>query len=183
MTCIAGLVEDGKVYIGGDSAGVGGYDLSIQADGKVFENAGFVMGFTTSFRMGQLLRYSFVPPKRHPDTDFYKYMVTDFIDEVRRCFKAGGYAERKDEVELGGNYLVGHNGRLFQIVSDYQVGERSCGFDAVGCGESYALGCMHQIQKKDNAYGSVPQDKIEAALECAEQFSAGVRGPFKVVSV
>ena len=38
MTCIAGLVDsNGDIYIGGDSAGVAGYDLTIRADEKVFK--------------------------------------------------------------------------------------------------------------------------------------------------
>lgn len=45
MTCIVGLAVNGKTYIGGDSAGVGGYDLTIRRDAKVFTNGEFAMGF------------------------------------------------------------------------------------------------------------------------------------------
>ena len=38
MTCIAGLIEDGNIWIGADSAGVGGYNLIRRADSKVFSN-------------------------------------------------------------------------------------------------------------------------------------------------
>ena len=50
------------MYIGGDRAGVAGLSLTVRADEKVFQNGEFLMGFTTSFRMGQLLRYSLKPP-------------------------------------------------------------------------------------------------------------------------
>lgn len=86
MTVIVGLVNKGDVYIGGDSAGVAGLDITIRADEKVFTNGPFLMGFTTSFRMGQLLRYKFDPPKQTVNTDDMKYMVTDFIDATRKCF-------------------------------------------------------------------------------------------------
>ena len=56
MTCIAGLVHDETVYLAGDSAGTSGWNLTVRADPKVFANDSYVMGFTTSFRMGQLLR-------------------------------------------------------------------------------------------------------------------------------
>ena len=59
MTCIAGLVHDGAVYLAGDSAGCSGWDLTVRADPKVFVSGSYVMGFTTSFRMGQLLRSVF----------------------------------------------------------------------------------------------------------------------------
>ena len=67
MTCIVGLEHKGKVYIGGDSAGVAGYSLSVRADQKVFINGNFIFGFTSSFRMGQILRFGFNPPRRHPE--------------------------------------------------------------------------------------------------------------------
>ena len=75
MTCIVGLVHEGVVYIGGDSAGVARLSLTVRADEKVFRNSDFLMGFTTSFRMGQLLRYSLKPPRRHPADDINQYMV------------------------------------------------------------------------------------------------------------
>ena len=101
ITCIVRLEFDGKVWIGADSAGVAGYSLVIRADEKVFIKNDFIFGFTDSFRMGQLLRYRFEPPKHHPDDDLMEFMSTDFIDAVRKCFKDYGFAEKKDEVERG----------------------------------------------------------------------------------
>jgi len=54
MTCIAGFVNKNEVWIGGDSAGVAGYNLRIRKDTKVFKvNGRFLIGYTNSFRMGQ----------------------------------------------------------------------------------------------------------------------------------
>ena len=88
MTCIVGLVHGDSVYLGGDSAGVDWYSLTVRADPKVFVNRGFAMGFTTSFRMGQLLRFKFVPPPVPEGKDPYEYMVTDFVEGVRTCLRA-----------------------------------------------------------------------------------------------
>jgi hypothetical protein len=193
MTCIVGLVHDGKVLIGGDSAGVGGYDLTVRGDQKVWAKDGWAFGFTSSFRMGQLLRYSLHPPKRHPDTDLMQYMVTEFIDAVRKCLKDGGYATVKDGGEQAGCFLVGHSGRLFRVDSDYQVGESAAAYDAVGCGDSFAKGALF-------ATGAVAADpvrlglltlpaqpvdpalRVTNALLAAEAMSAGVRGPFHIVT-
>lgn len=177
MTCIVGVAHEGKVYIGGDSAGSDGWSMRDRADSKVFVNGPFVFGFTTSFRMGQLLRYSFSPPKRHPDDDVMAYMVTQFIDALRTCLKSGGFAAKNDEVERGGTFLVGHAGRLFQIEGDYQVGESREGHDACGCGEQYAIGSLHATQ------GQSPEDRIGKALRAAETYSSGVRAPFHVLSI
>jgi ATP-dependent protease HslVU (ClpYQ) peptidase subunit len=177
MTCIVGLVDKGKVFIGGDSAGVRGSDMHVRRDKKVFVNDGFAIGFTTSFRMGQLLAYSFNPPQADPKADPMRFMVNDFIGAVRECFKNGGFASRNNEVESGGEFLVGYRGRLFCINGDYQVAEMASGFHAVGCGESFAIGALHATPKGD------PRKRVLYALGIAEECSAGVRGPFHVVSV
>lgn len=178
MTCVAGLVHEGSVYMGADSAGVGGYDLTVRADQKVFINDGFLIGFTSSFRMGQLLRYSFKPPKYRPEEkDLYEFMVTDFVDAVRACLKAGGYAQIDKGEESGGHFLVGYLGRLFSVQGDYQVGESVNAYNACGCGESFALGSLFAT------VGETPSERILIALRAAEEFSAGVRGPFHVLRI
>ena len=97
MTCIVGIAEGGTVWIGGDSAGVetGSLGLVARSDKKVFRNGNFVMGFTSSFRMGQLLAYKLSPPKRHADDDVMAYMVNDFIDAVRDAVQNSvGFVQR-----------------------------------------------------------------------------------------
>ncbi|SFM09289.1 hypothetical protein [Pelosinus propionicus] len=177
MTCVAAVVYDNVVYMGADSAGVAGTDLTVRADQKVFTNGEFLIGFTSSFRMGQLLRYAFTPPKYYADEkDLYAYMVTDFINAVRTCLKNGGYAQIDKGEEIGGIFLVGVRGRLFQVESDYQVGESAYPYSAVGCGEAYALGALSVTHTID------PEKRIQLALSTAENFSAGVRGPFVVLN-
>jgi hypothetical protein len=175
VTCIVGLAEGGKVYIGADSAGVdGGLSLGIRADRKVFRNGDFIMGFTSSFRMGQLLAVKLTPPRWHPEDDPWRYMVGDFIDAVRTCLTAGGYSSKNNNVETGGSFLVGFQKRLFHVESDFQVGERIDCFDATGCGESYALGSLSETKNEK------PKSRVLRALAAAERFSAGVKGPFHV---
>lgn len=177
MTCIAGIAEGGKVWMGGDSAGVGGWDLTVRADQKVFVNGPFLLGFTSSFRMGQLLRYALTPPKVY-DKDLMTFMCTDFINDVRTCLKNGGYATKENEQETGGIFLVGFMGRLFRVDNDYQVGEASSGYDAVGCGESYAKGALYATRA-----GMASEERLSLALSAAAEHSAGVRPPFLVLNV
>lgn len=175
MTCIVGLIDkDGSILIGGDSAGVGGYSKEIRTDRKVFVSGDFVMGFTTSFRMGQLLAFGFSPPKPRVDQDIMHYMVNDFVDCVRQRLKCGGYAETHNGAERGGTFLVGYAGRLFKVEGDYQVGERVQGFNACGCGSDLALGSLHSTAKLP------ARQRVTAALEAAEAFSAGVCAPFHI---
>lgn len=175
MTCIVGIAENGKVWIGGDSAGVAGYSLVVRADQKVFENGEFLFGFTSSFRMGQLLRYAFSPPARMENTDDYKYLTTTFIDSVRATLKTGGYATTKEGGEEGGFFLLGYRGKLYSIESDYQVGSAVDSFASCGCGDQIALGSLF------STIGKPPKERIETALRAAERFNAGVRGPFVIL--
>lgn len=174
MTVIAGLVDGKRVWIGGDSAGVAafGLGLTVRADAKVFRNSGFLFGFTSSFRMGQLLRYSLTLPP--PKGDLDAFMCTTFVDVLRDCLKAGGWASKDNEREEGGTFLVGVRGRLFTVYDDYQVASAADGYAAVGCGDQVALGALHATA----GAGMKPRRRVLKALAAAERFSAGVRAPF-----
>jgi hypothetical protein len=174
MTCIVAVAEDGVVWMGADSAGVSGLSLAVRRDPKIYRVGGFLFGFTSSFRMGQLLGYKFVPPQHHSDLDVERYMATVFVDALRDTMKAGGYARTRDGAEEAGEFLVGYQGRIFKLCSDYQVAENIEPFDAVGCGSDLAIGALHATQDRS------PEYRVISALEAAEAFSAGVRRPFRI---
>jgi hypothetical protein len=177
VTCIVGLVDSGKVWIGGDSASVEGYSLMLRSDPKVFRNGPYLFGFTTSFRMGQLLRYRLSVTPRHPDVPVDQFMATTFIDEVRACLKVGGFATLTNGVESAGCFLVGYEGRIFRVDDDYQVGAPLDPYAAVGCGQDIALGSLY-------ATPDLPATvRVEMALTAAEHHSAGVRAPFTVLAL
>jgi hypothetical protein len=176
VTCIVGLVApDRSVWIGGDSAGIDGYDLVVRADEKVFAVGPYVFGFCDSFRTTQLIRYAFRPPAPSVK-NLPKFMATRFVDSVRKCLTDGGVAFKRDGVEQGGTFLVGVRGRLFCVEADYQVGENEHEFAAIGCGAQIANGAMFAQPKT-----VTPKTRILQALRAAERFSGGVRAPFRVV--
>lgn len=188
MTCIVGYVGDDAVWIGGDSAGVSGYDVTTRADRKVFVRQGpkgcsaWAFGFTSSFRMGQLVRYRLELPDDQlvADRDLEGFMVTTFIDAVRTAFKAGGFASKDKEEESGGTFLVAHRGRLFCVEGDYQVAENIYPYSAVGAGESYAYGALNALSQ---AADVTPAQAIRYALGAAAEMSGAVCEPFHVVKV
>lgn len=174
MTCIVGLESNGKVIIGGDSAGVSGYDVVIRRDPKVFRNGPFLIGYTSSFRMGQLLRFRLAVEEQHADVDDFEFMATVFVDAVRDCFGAYGFKRKEDDRDQGGTFMVGYKGLLYMVHDGFQVAMSANGFAACGCGESYALGALASTE------AMTPTDRIKHALEIAERFSTGVRGPFVI---
>lgn len=180
MTCIVGLVDGGDVWIGGDSAGVSGWDLHVRSDRKVFTRDGWAFGFTWSYRYGQIMRYKFHPPEKMlTDSNLLEYMCTDFVDALRQTMRDAGFAKIEHSREEAGQCLVGRRGRLFTVQSDYSVAENVAEFGAVGCGAPYALGAMTATDGR----GMTPAGRVGSALAAAEQWSSGVRGPFHLVNV
>ncbi len=177
MTCIIGVAHAGCVYIGADSASVGGGEIRVTRLPKVFRTGKFLIGYTGSFRMGQLLQHhlSVVPQGDEPDDE---YMVCTFIEAVRTCLRQYGYTQVKDnQEEIGGRFLVGYRGKLYFIDGDFQVNEHDEGLDSIGCGAEYALGAMKALRDLP------PRERIEKALEISAHFSSGVIGPFHVLEL
>jgi hypothetical protein len=143
-------------------------------DPKVFINGNMVFGFTSSFRMGQLLQYSLkIPMIPKDEAEYHAYMCTKFVGATKTLFDENG-------VE-GGQFLVGFNGHLYMVEGDYQVGIERTPYNSVGCGEAYAKGALHIINSHFCAWS--PHKKITEALKAATLFSTGVEGPYNILSV
>lgn len=176
VTCIAAVVEGGTVWMGGDSAATdAGWRLVIRADEKVFRNGPMLIGFAGSFRLGQVLRYIFEPPKHPRNCDAPRYMVQHFVEVLRETMKAAGVATKDNNAEEmpDSAFLVGYRGRIFMVDEDFHVAEAIDGFASVGCGSQVALGALCVSD-------GPPRQRIRAALEAAERYHAGVRRPFRI---
>jgi ATP-dependent protease HslVU (ClpYQ) peptidase subunit len=180
VTVIAGIAEQGRVILGGDSAGVAGYDLTVRSDVKVFASGAYLFGFAGSFRAGQLLHWSFQPPEPPSDVTLLDgFMATTWVDALRTALSEGGAAFDCCGTEsTGAAFLVGVRGRLLEIDSDFQVGESADGYAAIGCGAGPALGALNATA----GLGLTAENRISSALLAAERHSAGVRAPFTIIS-
>src|ERR1035437_565586 len=127
--------------MGGDSAALDSYHcLTIRKDPKVFQNGPFLIGFTSSYRMGQILMDTTFPDPGNMDE--FEYMRTQFVDVARAELKDAGYVKVDNNREESGEFLVGFHGRIFDVQSDFQIGESSDPFLAVGQGSQEALGAL-----------------------------------------
>lgn len=179
MTCIVGFIENGSVTIGGDSAGVSGLDMHIRKDPKVFIKDDMIFGFTSSFRMGQILEYCFNIPVHDQKKNDFSYLCSDFIDALLDCFKTKGYATINNNSVSAGSFLLGYKGNLYNIQDDFQVEQLTARYNAIGCGVNYALGAM----KAMDDYDLKAMDRVRRALLIAESFSAGVSAPFTILKI
>ncbi len=82
--------------------------------------------------------------------------------------------------DVGGLFLIGVAGQIFEIRQDYQFARPAAPYSAVGSGASVPLGALHALE-------AVPdlslRERAAMALEAAEAYSAAVRGPFHFVEL
>jgi len=195
MTCTVIITDTKTVVLGGDSAGVAGLDLRSRADEKVFRVGSYVIGFTTSFRMGQILRYDTrlpEPPTGVDAIEMERFLVTQLVPVVRQTFADHGFSKTarftspadptvsEEGQEVGGLFLLGVAGQIFEIRQDYQVARPAARYSAVGHGAPVALGALHALEEFPELS---LQDRARQALEAAEAYSAAVRGPFHFVEL
>lgn len=175
MTCIIGLEENGKAYIGADSAAASGWEVRSSLTPKIFQRGPFVIAYTTSFRMGQILHYQVeLPEAANYDEE---YMVNVFIEACRVKFKELGFTKIESNREEAGTFLVGVQGKVYQIYDDFQVQRFRDGLCAGGCGREYALGAMRAAQNVP------PWERIKLALIVASEFCKGMESPYTVMEV
>ena len=186
MTCIVGFVDENKtVWIGGDSCGADSWTKDNYDNQKVFMNGDFVIGYTTSFRMGQLLEYKWNPPKKNSWQAFkemsdYKFILSEVVPSIISLFKDNGFIKEVSSEQSGGTFLLGFNGNLYCIQDDFAVLQRSRHYDSCGSGFCVALGSMYQNVKN----GEKDAKKIlNDALHAASELINGVLPPFTLIKI
>jgi ATP-dependent protease HslVU (ClpYQ) peptidase subunit len=183
MTCIVSIKEGNKTYIGGDSAAVAGLSVSVRNDSKVFRNKQMLIGFAGSFRMGQIVRFAFKPPKYEKEKDIYEYMCVDVMKSLQKAFEKNGFngENKKSEKETAGQMLIAYKGQLYEIDVDYQVGIPAEKYSSIGCGSDLALGALYALDAANSDL--TPEQKITIALDAACKFNGGVLPPYNIMSI
>lgn len=181
MTCIVAIEHDGKVFMGGDSGVFAGYEI-VELGKKVFMLGNMIVGCTGHSRFSQIIEYNLSLPEKVEGEDDMRYLVARFVPAVRECLKQHGYTRVENNIESTDDLmLIGCNGRIYEIYSDFSVIKPPFGFAAIGCGADYALGNLGGIDIKHLDQDAVTS-VIEIALEISAKFSAGVEPPFYVLS-
>lgn len=178
MTLIVGLIDqDGKTWLACDSIASDGFTFHTTKQPKVFKKGKLLMGYTSSFRLGQLLEYGLNLPARTEGQDIQSYLFGTFVDALRDCLRSGGYARNDRGEESAGNFLVVTEGRIFEVQSNYSVLERQDQYAAVGSGEYHALGVLHAAK----SLNLPPLQTLRLVFEATTANVVTVRGPFWVL--
>lgn len=182
MTCIVGLVDRGKVWIGGDTGAsmLDGSQRQSWKNSKVFIKENFLFGYAGDFRFGQLLEYAFEPPPKVENQTDLRYLVTTFTDSLITTLQNSKFLlEDKNSLPESNGFLLGYNGVLYEFQEDFAWGIPSSNYSALGSGSPYALGVLHAL------YGSNQGAKtiITKALTASSVFCGSVLEPFIIESI
>lgn len=178
MTCITAVVKDGHVYMAGDLMGSNGYTKKVYPDTKVFKNGDFIMGFTSSFRLGQILQYNWQQPPRMEGMTDREYIQLDVIESFRSCLNDFGFGEMKEEGHHGGNWLLGYKGCLYEMQDNFSVLKNE-DFCSVGSGGFHAEAALALLTEDDDFD---PEFVLSKAISIASRFTTSVSEEYTFVT-
>lgn len=171
MTCIVGIAENGKMYMGSDSQVSFSWHNEQNAVPKVIKNGLFLMGATGDLRFCNILRHQLdipvQPYSKKPDDD---YIVVTVVEHIRQRCKDLGYVQiEKNRENIDNNaLLIGYKGNIYHVSGDFSVLRNVNNIAAIGSGYPFALGALEALKRHP------VEKRIRRALEIAGQFAYGV---------
>ena len=180
MTCIVALRHNKKIYVGGDRCGASTTTKTVMANSKVFKlDNRFVVGYTSSFRYGQLLQFHVKCPKQKPKQTDMEFMVNTFVDTLRTMLKQHGYLRINSNREEIGTCIVAYKGNMYEIQDDLAVLQHAFEYVCVGSGTYHAEGSLFTRE------GLIedPKQRIIMSLQAASTFCPGVSGPYDIIKL
>lgn len=188
MTCIVAITDGQNLVFGADSIGEGPKPKQqIRKDPKIFTVGHFLIGFTTSFRMGQVLMHAELPtPPMTRDADkAHRFMVRELVPAARGLMEAGGFARsisvtqpegyQETRHAMGGTFVVGFDGHLFEVQADYSVAMLETPYTAIGAAQLPALGALSATVDLDLPL----EERASLALQAAERHTTSCCRPFR----
>jgi ATP-dependent protease HslVU (ClpYQ) peptidase subunit len=178
MTCIIGMAQDGKVFLGGDSAAstMDGFSSTVRIP-KVYLTDEYLIGYAGSFRMGKFIQYSVEFPKP-PSWAKGSEKLDEFINgylvpHLRRCVKESDLEQaEKEDFE----FIIGIRGHIFELDENWAAYEPSEPYISIGSGAQVALGSLYATSNWSN-----PMKRIRVALEASEKYNSYVSSPFTIL--
>ena len=116
-----------------------------------------------------------------------QYMVRIFVPALIKCLQSNGFLDDSEgNIGIPGScILVGYQGRVFQIDSNFQIFESTNEYDAIGSGAQIALGSLYALMTpyNQNYHSDKLYTYIDVSLNAASKFSASVNRPFKILQL
>ena len=180
MTCILATIHNNKVHMIGDMCGSNGFThKNYTKNVKVFTNKDFLVGYTTCYRMGQILQYSWEPPVKSLDYSDDVYIYKHIVNSLKAVFEANGFGCKNGISFSGGNFLLGWKGRIFEMQDNISILEHEQ-FASVGCGEYFAEASMATQTELDINLDD-PEKFLSTALRVTSGLVTGVSSEYNYI--
>jgi 20S proteasome alpha/beta subunit len=167
MTCVVGITNGTRVYIGADRSASDEITIVSMCRPKVHIKNNFVFGYAGSLGTGQLMEM--INFKNDYD-DVYTYIRLDIVEQMKKAIESFGSTSE----EHGVSFLIGREGRLFEFsTEDWSVIEVE--ETAVGSGGPIALGSLYTSKHFDNI-----EYRIDRALNAAITYAPTCSGPIDI---
>lgn len=170
MTCIAALIHDRRIWMGGDSAITSEDFRGAVAHPKVWLSEPHVIGVAGTLRVQQVVGATFSPgPPIGPLRRWVHVMLPRLLID---CLDDALIDRRAKDFDL--ELLVGFKGHLYTIDRTFSVTE-SVEYAAIGSGSAFALGSLASTDGE-------PEERLQTALLAAEKHDPSVAAPFTILS-
>ena len=179
MTCIVAFKTKLGTVVAGDLLGSNLYTKHLYSKSKVFSNSGYTMGYTYTFRFGQLMEYKLKPIYPSPnDTDLTAFLVNNFIPAVLKVMETNKHLDNPGTEASSGTAIVEVKNRIFVLQSDLAILEHDK-FASVGCGKDMAEAIMlfHKPWNKVKTYEDI-EKFLTKLFKTVSEISCGVSKEF-----
>ena len=174
MTCIVGLEQDGKAYMGADSF-VGGFTSANNGQFKVVKKGKFLLGISGKVSITNVIQNELEPLTYLYDTD-EQCIYFNFIKPLKKLLKEEQSTEVLNNVNtFDTSALLIYNNKLYEIDSGFAYIRSPKYGSAIGYGYGPATGSLFTTYK---LYNKDPIEKLTLALQAALETSEYVREPF-----
>jgi ATP-dependent protease HslVU (ClpYQ) peptidase subunit len=180
MSCVVAIVEEGHVYLGADTLGAVEESTTTtpRRDVKLFRSGPLVVGFSGSYRAGQVVQYGMsLQDAPLAEGALFPWLVTTFTKRVWEALYEYACIEEGATTMPSEFLIAAPGGALFEIYGDWGVAAPRNSFSAIGSGAPYALGLLKGVEGADVP----PTERVIAALEVAEHFDAAVGQPWTLL--
>jgi ATP-dependent protease HslVU (ClpYQ) peptidase subunit len=149
MTTIIGVqTADGCVIASDSRVAEGGKVYTHPQMVKAVERGSYIIGGAGDYRALQVVLHGWSPPRvtAKAKQNLYEFVINKVAPSLKTTLTDAGIefnkpSDNDDKFEL--QLIVGINGNIFEIDSDFAVAMNDTGLYAIGSGGDYALGALH----------------------------------------
>lgn len=185
MTTIAAVQGKYWAVIGCDSRvtdDVGKVYSLTKENPKLITNGPYLLAAAGDVRAINILSFVFkppVPPFGCTGQKLDKFISSQFIPELRKCYEDSGYGKSEDAQS---DVIVLVNGTIYEIDSDYSWCHDSSGIYAIGTGSSYAIGSLASALSDGKRSINSVKARVKEAIAISCRYDSSSAEPIVVIS-